>query len=385
MKIAEIELHVIRIPLRQPFRHTLATRRMAENVVVGLKTEEGIVGYGESVPREYVTGESIESVLGSIVNIFAPILWKQEWGGRNQLLPFLQGLARDLREEKGIAEEKVLAARCAVELALLDAAGRVFGCPATEFLGWKSSGQPVTYSGVISSEETPKAVRKAWLMRLYGFRAVKLKVGDVDDDQKIERVRRVLGPRIDLRLDANGAWKAEQAIQKINAWKKFGITAVEQPVPKEDLEGMARVTAQTDVDIVADESLCSLNDAQRLAEQKGCDIFNIRLSKCGGLVNAGEMIRMAQVRGLGVQLGCQVGETAILSSAGRLFAQAWPSLRYLEGSYERFLLKEDLSRNRIRFTYGGKAEPIVGPGLGIEMNEKTLNRLTQVKMVLKRS
>src|SRR5205085_3065118 len=128
--------------------------------------------------------------------------------------------------------------------------------------------------------------------------------------------------------------------------------------------------------IMLDESLCSLIDAQTAVEQKACDLFNLRLSKCGGLIPSLRLAQFAKRHGMGYQLGCQVGESAILSAAGRAFAASVADIRFLEGSYDRHLVRESLSRTDLTFRRGGYAPLLVGSGLGVEIDEAALNRVT---------
>ena len=178
---------------------------------------------------------------------------------------------------------------------------------------------------------------KSWLAMLYGFQQLKLKVGveGVDDIEAVRRVRKAVGRSMDLRLDANEAWRCENLERVITPLLEFGITAVEQPVPHEEVTGLAAIRSRVPVPIVLDESLCSLEDAHAAIESNTCDLFNIRLSKCGGFLNSLKLAATAHRAGLGYQLGCQVGETGILSAAGRHFATSVSNIRYLEGSYDR--------------------------------------------------
>src|SRR5207253_4685063 len=124
-----------------------------------------------------------------------------------------------------------------------------------------------------------------------------------------------------------------------------------------------------------DESLCSLIDAERASAQASCDLFNVRLSKCGGFIPSLRLAQFAKQRGLGYQLGCQVGETAILSAAGRHFAAGVRDIRYLEGSYDRHLVKEALGTRDLTFGWGGWARALAGPGLGVEVGSAALERV----------
>ncbi len=119
-----------------------------------------------------------------------------------------------------------------------------------------------------------------------------------------------------------------------------------------------------------DESLCCLEDAERAISGGTCDLFNLRLSKCGGIVACIRLADLARRHGLGYQLGCQVGETGILSAAGRHFACNVGGIRYLEGSYDRFLVRETLIRENLTFGRRGRAARLTGAGLGITVNDR---------------
>ena len=113
-----------------------------------------------------------------------------------------------------------------------------------------------------------------------------------------------------------------------------------------------------------------------------CDLFNIRLSKCGGFIPSLRLVQLARRHGLGCQLGCQVGETAILSAAGRHFASSVADLRYLEGSYDHHLVREALATRDFTFQRGGKAPALAGPGLGVVIDSAALARVTVRKVQL---
>jgi muconate cycloisomerase len=156
----------------------------------------------------------------------------------------------------------------------------------------------------------------------------------------------------------------------------FGISAVEQPVPHEEADRLADVRRKVRTPIMLDESLCGRVDAERAIDRATCDLFNLRLSKCGGFIPTLELARLAKRSGLGYQLGCQVGETALLSAAGRHFATSVGGIRYLEGSYDRYLVRERLAREDITFSWGGWAPALNKGGLGVTIAAEDLARIT---------
>jgi len=155
-----------------------------------------------------------------------------------------------------------------------------------------------------------------------------------------------------------------------------GISSVEQPVRHEEVDRLTDIRKQVKTPIMLDESLCSRADAERAVADGLCDLFNLRLSKCGGFIPTLRLAQLARRHGLGYQLGCQVGETAVLSAAGRHFAAGVAGLRYLEGSYDRHLVRTALATRDITFRRGGWAQALPGPGLGIDLDARALDRVT---------
>jgi len=163
--------------------------------------------------------------------------------------------------------------------------------------------------------------------------------------------------------------------------RPYRISVVEQPVPAGDLDGLRRVTAATPELIVVDESLRSIEEATMLARSGACNGFNIRVSKCGGLTPSARIARIADEAGLVCVVGAQVGESGILSAAGRHLA-ACIAPRHVEGSAGALLLREDLTAENVLPGWGGRARPHDGPGLGIHVREETLRRYGQRRHTL---
>jgi muconate cycloisomerase len=188
-------------------------------------------------------------------------------------------------------------------------------------------------------------------------------------------IRRLAGRHMDIRVDANEAWTPDESVAKIRELQRYRISSVEQPVPHERLTELADVRKQVQTPIMLDESLCGLFDARRVVELQACDLFNLRLSKCGGFIPTLRLAQFAKQHGIGCQLGCQVGETAILSAAGRHFAGSVAGLKHVEGSYDRHLVRESLATEDLTFGRGGKAPLLVGSGLSIGVDTAALPRV----------
>ncbi len=391
MRVAELTAYHLRIPLRKTIRHASHTRTDNDTLVVRCQLDDGTVGWGEGLPREYVTGETIESTFETLQATdltaqlgpsFASFEEAVAIAGRVTVTS-VGGNGRDCFGN---------AARCAVELAFLDAAGRAHGKPLSavtnllaESVGIRKSQERVRYSGAITSMGRFREWVRAWKLRLNRFHQTKVKVGvaGVNDASSLARIRRVLGKDVDIRIDANEAWTCENLEQHLTPLTPFDITSLEQPVPHADVDGLAAVRARISTPLMLDESLCSLSDAQRAIEWGTCDLFNIRLSKCGGFLPSLHIAALAHRAGLGYQLGCQVGETGILSAAGRHFASSVDGIRYLEGSFDRYLVKETLTLEDLTFGYRGFAPALEGPGLSVTIDEAAIERTTARQEVWK--
>ena len=369
-RVGRIDVVTARLPFRFSFGHALAERSESTNVYVRVVLDDGTVGYGEGVPREYVTGETVESAVTALCERQAPALLGRSLSGPGDVEAAVNEAA------PLDATPHANSAHCALELALLDACGKHFGRPVSTWLA-PSSAPFVTYDAVIPFASPKKLAAIALVVRALGIRQVKIKVGDdLDRDLRALRLlRRLLGPRADLRVDANSAWKsADEALAAITAMRRLRISAVEQPLPAGDIEGLAEITARTTETIIVDESLCTYDDALALIEARACNAFNIRVSKCGGLLSSMRIARLAMENGLACGVGAQVGESGILSAAGRHLAAAIGSPRYVEGSGGSLLLEEDLTEERVLPGRRGRARPFAGPGLGVHVKEAVLER-----------
>ncbi len=366
MWLKKIDLYLLQIQLCMPIKHYLAERTHSENLVVKVVTDSGVVGFGEGIARQYVTGEVMEASLRFLQDHLLPQLNGFHPSGPPDLI---EALAELLSEDN---RAQAPAACCALELAILDAAGKTWSQSVAQMLG--GGDQPLIYSAVIPMMSPPSFHRLLHLIRDMEMSFVKIKVGNERDTEVLSLAREILGHEVDLRVDANGAWSSEEAEKRIAAMMAYGISAVEQPVPKEDILGLKRLSEQVEIPIIADESLCLERDAENLASQDACQVFNLRLSKCGGILAANRLYEIGRKKAIAAQLGCQVGETGILSAAGRQLASS-RKLLYLEGSYSSYLLQDDIVNEPVEFGPGGVAQPLAGHGLGVSVNEETLQRL----------
>jgi L-Ala-D/L-Glu epimerase len=374
--IEAVEVMTVRLPFRFSFGHALADRRESTNVFVCVRLDDGTVGYGEGVPREYVTGETVEGALSALVERQVPAILGRTLADRDEVPALVDEIP--LAAPDGGHDGS---ARCALELAVLDAAGKHFGCSVGHWLGPQEP--TVHYDAVLPFASPRKVAVLAVGMRAFGAKRVKLKVGGVleREARAVRALRRVLGRGVDIRVDANCAWSADHALQALERLRPFGISAVEQPVPGDDLDGLRRVTSEAPEAVIVDESLRTVDEARLLASTRACDAFNIRVSKCGGLLPSLQIARVAADAGLFTVVGAQVGESGILSAAGRHLAAAIAP-RYVEGSGGRLLLKADLIEENVIPGRGGRAATFAGPGLGVRVKPDALRRYGEAHRTL---
>ncbi len=386
MRIVEFCVHLVKLPLKREIKHASHSRHHSANLLVRCRLADGTEGWGEGVPRPYVTGETPEGALDQMKS--TPLIAQFDRDCRD----WDDVVAVCERFEPAVHEDdprkcRSNSLRCAVELSVLDAYGRLFGEPVAavarryapaDLLDPKPM---VRYSGAVMAEGDVAERISALKMRVYGFRECKVKVGvaGADDRKRLARIRRWIGPRMDLRIDANESWDEAEAADRIEPLLPYGISAVEQPLAHEQLAAMPELRRRVPVPMMLDESLTSMVDAQTAVRLGACDLFNIRLSKCGGFLASLRLAAFARGAGIGYQLGCHPGESAILSAAGRHWACSVRDIRYLEGSYDRHVLRELLTREDITFGYGGRAPAISEPGLGVTVRPEVLDPLVATK------
>lgn len=305
MRITDIRLSMLHVPLKTPFKTALRTVETVEDIVVAIHTDTGHVGYGEAPATAVITGDTHGSIVEAIRKFIQPRLIGAEIADLNRITQLIQ-----------TALEKNFSAKAAVEIAVYDLFGQLYNAPLYKMLG---GGDPVITTDItISVDYIDKMVADSLAAVERGFESLKIKVGkDIGVD--IERTKAIYAAvegRALLRLDANQGWTAKQAVYAIQALEDAGVhlELVEQPVKAQDLEGLKYVTERVHTPIMADESVFGPVEVIELIKLRAADIINIKLMKTGGISNA---IRIADIAAL-YQVECMIGcmiETSISVSA----------------------------------------------------------------------
>jgi muconate cycloisomerase len=377
MRLSEIRLLGLHIPFRRELSHHLFAHTQTEAIIAVVEDETGCCGMGEGTPRSFVTGEQMHAGRAAAPKL-AAMLQGRTIASWTELRSLLTRVGRN-----DIARRHP-AAWCALETACLDLWGQRCHRPLWRLFSAVADTAGMRYSAVLPLIAGAEVLQEM-LRLVQSIRPpdVKLKVAELQAGIALFRhVRRVLGPDVPLRVDANGAFSADQALYFLEGTLPFGIQAFEQPVPKEDLGGLARVAASSPVPVIADESLYAGGGPEHIIDMGLCQGVNLRLSSCGGILRSLQLVERARSKGLLWQLGAHVGESAILSLAARHFAAVCPDYVYLEGSFSKLVLKEDLCQKHIGFGLEGRAELPEGGGLGLEIDLERLKRWTELLTVV---
>ena len=305
MKITDIELGMLRVPLKTPFKTALRTVDTVEDIVVLVRTDSGHTGHGEAPPTAVITGDTHGSIVEAIERHIKPRLIGQDISNLNHICGLIQN-----------SMERNTSAKAAVEIAVYDLWGQLHGAPLYQMLG---GGDPVITTDItISVDHIDKMVADSIAAVDRGFDSLKIKVGkDIGlDIERVKAIHAAVEGRALLRLDANQGWTAKQAVYAMHALEDAGVLLelLEQPVKAADIEGLKYVTERVHTPVMADESVFGPSQVFDLIQRRAADIINIKLMKTGGISNAVRVADIAALYGVQCMIGCML-ESAISVAA----------------------------------------------------------------------
>jgi len=376
MQIHKVKIYPITLPFLDEFSHSIRKRSSAKNIVVELIADRGKTkGYGEGAPRSYVTGESQESTTRSIRNMLDDHSFPRNLNDVSQIWNFVDRLPNGKEQNAAI---------CALEMALLDLLGKGKNRSIIEYFPTDFLNSRMQYGVAFPLVDKKRIIKMAQLAKDMGINKLKLKMGKIFHKNKeiVEAIHQVFGNGCDLKIDVNGVWNRELAVGHIPLIKDHDIRIVEQPMMPGDHEvaEFAKKMQEDQVKIMADESACSFEDVENVVRDGHYNMINVRLSKCGGFRKSFRIIHYLRERGIPFQIACQLGESGLLSAAGRILSLLCRDALYHDGSYDEFLLKENVTVENISFGYGGSAGPLGGNGLGVRIDIQSLKRLSGDKI-----
>ncbi|MDH5829696.1 dipeptide epimerase [Luteimonas sp. M1R5S18] len=305
MKITDVRLGMVRVPLKTPFKTALRTVDTVEDLIVSIHTDTGHVGYGEAAATAVITGDTHGSMIEAIGKVIAPRLVGEDVANLNRIVRLVQ-----------TALERNTSAKAAVEIAVYDLWAQLYEAPLYRMLG---GGEPVITTDItISVDHIDKMVSDSLSAVDRGFESLKIKVGkDIGlDVERVKAIHAAVEGRALLRLDANQGWTAKQAVHAMHALEDAGVhlELLEQPVRAQDIAGLKYVSDRVKTPVMADESVFGPLQVIELIEQRAADIINIKLMKTGGISNAIRIADIAAIYGVECMIGCMI-ETSISVAA----------------------------------------------------------------------
>lgn len=306
MKITEVRIGRISVPLRVPFKTALRRVDSVEDVIVEIHTDTGAVGYGEAPPTGVITGDTTGAIIGAL---------------KDHIIKTIIG--RDVDDFEALTDsvQKCIihnsSAKAAVDMALWDLYGQLYNIPVYKLLG--GSKDKIVTDITISVNSPEEMARDAIIAINRGYDTLKVKVGVNPklDVERLSAIRNAIGARAKLRIDANQAWKPQEAVRILNQMQEQGldIELVEQPVIAHDIEGLKYVTERSYVPVLADESVFSPLDAMKIIQSGAADLINIKLMKCGGITPALKIADAASIMGVECMLGCMLEAKVSVNAA----------------------------------------------------------------------
>ena len=341
--ITELRFEPLDLALTEPFAIATGAPDMANNVLIRLKLADGTVGLGESAPLTAVSGETQASTLKALASVHEALLGRDARSWR----PIGAWLAEALPGAPS--------ARCGLELALLDALGRHHRMPLFSFFG--GAGTWLDIDMTVTAGDEAHAASSARAIVARGIRTLKVKVGAVSPEEDVRRmvaIRRE-APHARLFADANGGYTVAQARTFLVGLEAANIPLAlfEQPVRRQDWEGMVELTRSSRVPICADESARSAQDVLRLAREGGAHGVNLKLMK-SGVVESLAMWHLARASGMHLMMGGMVESTLAMSSAAH-FAAGLGGFDYADLDTHLFI-REHSFRGGLRMPEGGRVD-----------------------------
>lgn len=345
MRIVDISTFHRDFKLRNPSIVAYEAIETAPNVIVRIELADGLVGWGNAAPDEYVTGETAEGVERTIRRIFRPSLIGQDALRIERLWSHLNRLAPNQP-----------AAIAAIDIALYDLLGKAARLPLRQLLG--HARDEMLTSVTLSIEELPLSLARGKVFQAQGFKALKVKCGlDVKEDiARVQALRQTVGEAMRISLDANQGYNVEQTLRVLSALGDCDIAFIEQPVAAADFVALREVCRRSPIPVMADESVLSAQDVLMTP----APLVNLKLMKTGGITGALKANAVAEARGIPTMIGC-MDESRISMAAAAHLALALDNVQYadLDGHLD---ILEDVAEGGILIEDG---QIRVGDGVGL--------------------
>jgi muconate cycloisomerase len=374
-RIAAIETHPVRVPLKPAYRMISALGRHDESqfVLVKLTTDTGLEGAGEATATVRWSGETVWGVQALIDRVLAPLVIGLDLDPEDALATVS---AVDHRMDTAVQHNWF--AKSAIEVACWDVLGKAVNKPVYDLLGGACRPLAVPSRFSMGAYDIPRARARAAELVAQGFTTVKVKVGGNPnvDIARVRAVREVIGFDRKLVIDANCGWDADTAIRCIRELKDCRIDLVEQPTTDGDYAQIARVRREGGIPVMADDMCFNLVHAKELIRNQACDLISVYPGKNGGIRKSREIVEFAQQHGVGCTIGSNLefdiataAMAHLIVATPNLLVEQWPGDIHGPAYYETRLVKQPLS------IQGPLTTITNNPGLGIEVDWQLVHSL----------
>jgi L-alanine-DL-glutamate epimerase-like enolase superfamily enzyme len=365
MKIERVEVFGVAVPLIGEYKNAYRSKSIQKSALVRITATGGAIGLGNIDPSPGYSKETIEDSLRVLETKLAPLAFGLDPTNVHRVLQKIEPAINGYFD-----------AKAAIEMACVDLTARVCGVPVYTYLGGAVKDTLLfnAWIGILPPDEAA-AETLAWQKR--GFRSAKIKVGgNIEADRdRVKAVRAAVGPDFKLRIDANAGYDADTSIKLARMVAPFGLQLFEQPVPADDIAGMARVRREANaagIPIMADESVLDHASLIRIIEAHAADIVKVKVMKQGGFLNTRRMIATAEAAGIrcvvghGFGLGINTMAEIMLAATSNNVIDGLECVGPLKTS-------DDIVTHKLDLGSGSLALP-AGPGLGVALDEAKLGR-----------
>jgi L-alanine-DL-glutamate epimerase-like enolase superfamily enzyme len=375
MQVEHLDLYRITIPFQGHFALSRAERRSLTRVVVEVTADQGRVkGYGEAVPIEFVTGETPETVTKDVASYVSEGLLPRRLTDISQIWDFVD-------RRPGNKEHN--AALCATEMALLDALGKEQRRSVLSYLPSQWATPSIHYGASITLGDSTRIGQLCRMANSFGIKHLRIKMGsDFEQNRSaLEAVWQVFGYDCELGIDPNGVWDLDLAMRHLPLLTTYRVKIVEEPMARtaRGFSEFAEAVQAQGLTLMACESAPTLHEVKTILQEGYYRMFNVKLCRSGGFRRSLQIIDHLRGEKIPFQIGCTLGEAGLLSAAGRALGLVCSDSVTYDGSYDRFVLKENIIEEDVTFGPGGQAGPLGGYGLGVTVKSEKLALLSDFR------
>jgi muconate cycloisomerase len=362
-KIERVEVFGVAMPLSGTFTSGGISKQVTKCVVVRLTASDGSVGISSAEPSAAVKSPgTAPELLVTLKERIAPAVIGQDPTNVHRIVELLDRLAPT---QPG--------AGAALEMACIDLVSRMHGVPIYTYLGGAVQDK-VEFNGWIGMLPPDEAAEEAIRWMKAGFRSAKIKIGSgVEADRdRIAAVRSAVGSAMKLRVDANTQYDADTSLKLCRLVRQYDLQLFEQPVPKDDIAGMARVRREGGIPVMADESVSDHQSLLAVIKAEAADFVKFGVKQAGGMLRAAHMLATAEAAGIPVVVGHGFGLDPSTLAEVMLAASSRNVLPGLE-CVGPLKVVDTIATTRLDISSGSLPLP-PGPGIGIALDEAKLEQ-----------